>query len=227
MLQIQGMYLVGGLRFHKSISSFLIAVEQALAGGVKLFQLRVKEALDDKDYLKLARMVRELTLKYNTNFILNDRADLALLCDADGVHLGPDDMDLADARKILGKDKIIGLSSHNFEEAQMALNESPDYLSVGPIYETDCKKTPDAIVGTQLFEKVLKITNVPLVAIGGITTENLSEIVQSGAKCFGVIRGVMQSNNIQFAVQEYIQVYLRLKNNFYHEDNQLYEHSRI
>ena len=128
---------------------------------------------------------------------------MAVLCEADGLHLGPSDMSVADARKIVG-DLMIGKSSHSLEQAEEALQESISYLSVGPVYETDCKKKPDKVVGTTLLETVLKVAEVPIVAIGGITLENLSTVLKTGVGCCGMIRGIMQSENIHSAARQFV-----------------------
>lgn len=200
---IKGIYLVAGLRFHPGIPQFLAAIEQAFQGGVRLFQLRVKDELPDSEHLNLAKKVRELTQRYNVAFFINDRPDIAKLCKADGLHLGPDDMPAAEARKIVG-DMFIGKSSHSFQQAESALSEPISYLSVGPVYETDCKKNPDAIVGTALLKKVLNISKVPVVAIGGITLDNLDPVLQSGAGCCGLIRGIMNSPDIKKSAEKYV-----------------------
>ncbi len=203
---IQGIYLVAGLRFHPDIPDFLNAVEQSFLGGIRLFQLRLKNELSDKDHLDLARSVRKLTRQYNVTFFINDRPDIARLCEADGLHLGPDDMSVEDARKIAGN-MIIGKSSHSFDQAKSALKEDISYLSVGPIFETDCKKKPDAVVGTQLLETVLDIAGIPIVAIGGITPQNIAEVRKTGVPCCGLIRGIMQSGDIETAAREYLNAF--------------------
>lgn len=203
---IQGVYLVGGLRFHADVSSFLSTIESAFIGGIRLFQLRVKDELSDEDHLDLARHVRKLTAKYGVTFIINDRPDIARLCEADGIHLGPGDMSVADARKIV-HDIIVGKSSHNYNEAVEALKEDIDYLSVGPIYETDCKKSPDATVGINLLEKVMPMTTLPVVAIGGITLDRLENVKKTGVGCFGLIRGIMNTSNIQQSATEMVHAF--------------------
>ncbi|MFC1566948.1 thiamine phosphate synthase [bacterium] len=204
-MKIEGVYLVAGLRYHKTFDEFLQAVEAALKAGVKIFQLRVKNDLEDKDHIYLARRTRELTAKYESLFIVDDRPDIALLSDADGIHLGPNDMYLHDARKILGNDKIIGMSSHTEEQVKEAINCGISYLSVGPVYETDCKKNPDPVVGTKLLQYAIDHTRIPIVAIGGIGLECIKDVMQIGVKSIGVIRGIMQTENIYEASKNYIE----------------------
>ncbi len=203
---IQGVYLVGGLRFHRNFSSFLNAIEQAFIGGIRLFQLRVKDELSDREHLDLARKVRSLTRQYNVTFLINDRFDIAVLSDADGVHLGPDDLPATEVRKIVG-DKIIGRSSHSLEQAKTAIQEPISYLSVGPVYGTDCKKVPDKKVGNELVSEVLKMTTLPIVASGGITTENIGPVRQTGVNCVGVIRDVMGAPDLCQASKSFIDAF--------------------
>ncbi len=203
---IKGIYLVAGMRFHPDIPEFLKAIEQSFTGGIRLFQLRVKDELSDKDHLELALQVRKLTRQYGVTFFINDRPDIAKLCHADGLHLGPDDMSPSDARKITG-DIIIGKSSHSLDQAQSALKEEISYLSVGPVFETDCKKTPDAVVGTDLLKTLLDLTKTPVVAIGGITPDNISDVKKTGVGCCGLIRGIMQSSNIENAACSYVSAF--------------------
>jgi len=206
---IQGVYLVAGLRFHPDISPFLTAIEASFIGGVRLFQLRIKDELPDDEHLHLAKRVRKLTTQYGVTFIINDRPDIAKLCDADGLHLGPGDLLVDDARKIVG-DMIIGKSSHNYTEALESIQEDINYLSVGPIYETDCKKTPDALVGIDLLEKIISKTQIPIVAIGGITLNNLHEVKKSGVGCFGLIRGIMNTSDIRLSAVEMINTFQKI-----------------
>ncbi|MBF0286647.1 MAG: thiamine phosphate synthase [SAR324 cluster bacterium] len=210
-MSIEGVYLVAGLRFHRSIPSFIEAVEQAFLGGVRLFQLRVKDDLSDKEHLELSLRVRELAYKYHVTYILNDRPDLAMQSHADGVHLGPDDMSVQEARSIIG-DKIIGKSSHSYAQAQKALEEKISYLSVGPVFETDCKEVPDHVVGIDLLTQILlQAQGLPIVAIGGIELNNLYQIAQTGVGCFGLIRGIMQAENIHEEAEKYVHEFGRLQ----------------
>ncbi|MFH1715673.1 MAG: thiamine phosphate synthase [Elusimicrobiota bacterium] len=204
---IRGVYLVSGLRFHKTFDEYLNAVEAALKAGIKIFQLRVKDELKDKDHIFLAHRVRELTKKYNALFIINDRPDIALLCGADGLHLGPKDMSVHDARQILDKEKIIGLSCHSEEDVMNALNHDITYLSVGPVFKTDSKKSPDKIVGLDLINYALENTHLPVVAIGGIGLKEIPNVLSTGVKSVGVIRAVMEQKNIYNAVKEYISIF--------------------
>ncbi|MGK0289599.1 MAG: thiamine-phosphate pyrophosphorylase [bacterium] len=202
-MSVKGVYLVGGLRFHQTFEAFLEGLEAALQGGIRIFQLRVKNELNDRDQLELSRRVRILTKKYNCLYFVNDRPDLAYLSEADGLHLGPADITAKEARKIVGT-MIIGKSSHSFEEAMKESQDDIDYLSVGPVYETDCKEVSDQIVGIELVKKVQAKVQVPIVAIGGITLENLPTVLSTGISCFGVIRGIMGASDIQASANDYV-----------------------
>lgn len=205
MHKIQGVYLVAGLRFHPTAESYLKAAEAAFQGGVKIFQLRAKDELSDSDHLKLSKQVRELTRQYQVTYFVNDNPEIAKLSDADGVHLGPDDMPVAEARKIVGPNCLIGRSSHSYEEAIVGLDSGADYLAVGPIHQTDCKAVPNKVVGLELLERVLKKAKIPVVAIGGINHDNLASVAQTGVPCFGLIRGIMAAQDIEAEARQYVQ----------------------
>ncbi len=161
-------------------------VTRLLAGGARLIQLRDKEA-GARDLLDAARACLRLTRAAGATLLINDRVDVALAADADGVHLGQDDVTVEDARQLLGPDKIIGLSTHNLEQFQRALATSADYLAVGPVYQTTTKENPDPVVGLDLVRQARALTSLPLVAIGGITPERAPEVIAAGADCVAVI----------------------------------------
>src|SRR5690606_39198901 len=129
----------------------------------------------------MARALRELTAKYKVPFIVNDHLDLALAVDADGVHLGQDDLPLKEARKILGPDKIIGISTHALDEALAAERDGADYIGVGPVFETKSKVDVVDPVGLSYVEEVSRHISIPFVAIGGIKLHNLNSVLATGA----------------------------------------------
>ena len=145
-----------------------------LENGADMIQLRAK-GIEDKELLAIAKTVRRLTAKYRKLFIMNDRADVAYLSNADGVHLGKEDINIKEARKILGADKIIGATSHNLKEALQAQKEGADYISVGPFYQTPTKPslTPG---GFNYLKDVVKHIRIPYFLIGGINTGNIREL---------------------------------------------------
>lgn len=174
--------------------------EKCVKNNIKMMQLREKN-LSDRELLKVARDLRAVTRGTHTNLIINDRPDIAKLCEADFLHLGQDDISLEEARKIVGNMKI-GLSSHSLEQAREALRKKPDYIGFGPVYPTNAKANPDPPVGTMLLKEVLEFAGVPVVAIGGIFPENLNEVLKTGAQNIAMVRHFMQSRDFDFRVQE-------------------------
>ena len=161
-------------------------VGQLLAGGARLIQLRDKEA-SAKDLFEAAQACLKLTRSAGATLIINDRVDIAIAADADGVHLGQDDLTVAEARALLGPNKIIGISTHSLAQVEAALVTSANYIAVGPIFTTTTKANPDPVVGLALLREARKLTSLPLVAIGGITLETTANVVAAGANSVAVI----------------------------------------
>jgi thiamine-phosphate pyrophosphorylase len=157
-----------------------------LAGGARLIQLRDKEA-SAKEMMEAARACLERTRAVGARLIINDRVDVAMVTEADGVHLGQEDLTVAEARALLGPKKIIGLSTHSLAQVEAALTTSVNYIAVGPIFTTTTKTNPDPVVGLELLRQARKLTSLPLVAIGGITLETAPEVLQAGADSIAVI----------------------------------------
>ncbi|MDD3738700.1 MAG: thiamine phosphate synthase [Lentimicrobiaceae bacterium] len=167
--------------------------EKCVEAGIKMLQLREKH-LSDRELVQIGRDIRSITKGSETSFVINDRPDIAVLCDADYLHLGQDDITIEDARKIVGNMKI-GLSTHSIEQARDALTKNPDYIGFGPIYPTNAKAKPDKPVGTELLKEVLSFAAVPVVAIGGIFPENINEVIDAGAKNIAMVRYFMQTSD--------------------------------
>ncbi len=161
-------------------------VELLLAAGVRFIQLRDKEA-SSKELLDQARACLELTRAADAKLIINDRVDVALTANADGVHLGQGDLNVAEAREILGDDAIIGVSTHSLEQFKAAQQTSANYLAVGPVYATTTKENPDPVVSLELVKAAKALADRPLVAIGGITVERTKEVIAAGADSIAVI----------------------------------------
>jgi len=157
-----------------------------LAGGARLIQLRDKEA-SARELLDQARACVKLTREAGAKLIINDRVDVALTVGADGVHLGQDDLSVEDAREILGEDKIIGVSTHSMDQFRAALETSASYIAIGPVYPTKTKENPAPVVGVELVREARRLTDRPLVAIGGITAERAPEVIAAGADSVAVI----------------------------------------
>lgn len=162
-------------------------VVQALLGaGIKILQYREKHLPMGK-MLEECRMLRAMTLEANACLIIDDHVDLALLCKADGVHIGQDDLPLADVRSLCGKDMIIGVSTHSPEQAVQAMNRGADYIGVGPIYATKTKENVVAPVGLSYLRWVAENIYIPFVAIGGIKEHNVAEVCANGARCAALV----------------------------------------
>jgi thiamine-phosphate diphosphorylase len=165
-----------------------------LEGGVRLLQLRVK-LMPAADFLQLARVTRRVTRSYDCRLIINDRVDIALACAADGVHLGQEDLPLHAARKLMG-DKIIGVSTHEVEQAREAETGGADYIGFGPMFGTTTKATGYPARGLEMLHEVRKAVAIPIVAIGGITEGNVKEVWQAGADSAAIISDILGTDDI-------------------------------
>lgn len=174
--------------------------EKCVLHGIKMLQLREKH-LSDKELIKIGKEIRSITKGTVTNFVVNDRPDIAVICDADYLHLGQDDISIENARKVVGNMKI-GLSTHSIEQAIEALKYNPDYIGFGPIYPTNAKAIPDKPVGTEQLKQVLGFSNVPVVAIGGIFPENINQVIEAGAKNIVMVRHFMQTDEFDKRVRD-------------------------
>ncbi|MGH9850187.1 MAG: thiamine phosphate synthase [Blastocatellia bacterium] len=161
-------------------------VRMMLAGGARLIQLRDKDA-SARELLDQARACVKLTREAGAKLIINDRVDVALTVGADGVHLGQEDVSVEDAREILGEDKIIGISTHSIDQFRAALETPASYIAIGPVYPTKTKENPAQVVGLELVREAKRLTDRPLVAIGGITAERAPEVMAAGADSVAVI----------------------------------------
>ena len=171
--------------------SHLEQTKRLIAGGAKIIQLREKKA-SSAEFYETAQEVMLFARQQNVKIIINDRVDIALAVGADGVHLGQNDLPPDEARKILGENAIIGFSTHNIEQALEAVKLPINYLAIGPIFATNTKENPDAIVGIEGLSKVREaIRDFPLVAIGGINFENAPNILANGADSIAVISAIL------------------------------------
>ncbi|SHI81872.1 hydroxymethylpyrimidine kinase / phosphomethylpyrimidine kinase / thiamine-phosphate diphosphorylase [Malonomonas rubra DSM 5091] len=186
-------------------------VEAALKGGAAIVQYRAKEVRPD-DRHKMAQKLRDLCTEYGAKLIINDLPELARDINADGVHLGQDDMPAVQARQILGGGKIIGISTHSVEEALKAEAQGADYIAIGSIFPTGTKDDT-TLVGLDMLRNVRKAVRVPLVAIGGITPEGAFEALEAGADSVAVISGVMADSDPARAAKEYSLLFNRGKDN--------------
>lgn len=177
-------------------------VEEALKGGITLFQFREKGegALEGLEKLELAIQIKELCKKYNVPFIVND--DIAMEIDADGVHVGQDDIGVDEIRKLM-PDKIIGLSIRNEEEFQQSKVEYVDYVGVGPVFDTQSKDDAGGAIGYEGLELMRKLLpQMPLVAIGGIQTKHIKDIIKTNVDGVSIISAISYAKNIEKTVRE-------------------------
>ena len=188
-----GVYAITDSKSGKN-KEFLEYCEDLLKGGAKIIQYREKKR-DLKLLLEEAKALRELTLKYNATFIVNDYLDIALLSEADGIHIGQDDLPIKDVRKILGENKIIGISTHNPQEAQQAIIDGADYIGVGPIFYTETKEDVCAPVTLEYLDFVNKNIKLPYVAIGGIKENNIDQVLAMGAKSICLVSELVGADN--------------------------------
>lgn len=177
-------------------------LREAAAQGIRLFQYRDKTATMKEAYL-CARALRQAAGETGSWLIVNDRCDLAMAVDADGVHLGQDDLPLAYARRLLGPDKIIGLSTHNVAQVSEALRGQPDYLGFGPIFSTSTKTDHDPVVGLEGLRAVRTLTGLPIFAIGGITAESSGHVMAAGADGLAVISAVLKASDLTGAIRSF------------------------
>ena len=174
---------------------------EAIAGGATAIQLREKE-MENGDLYNLASSIREITKKRKALFLVDDRVDIAQACDADGVHLGEKDLPIKIARKLLGRDKIIGATVRNLSQALRAQREGADYLSLGPIFSTKTKEGLPPPRGLKAITRIKKKIKIPLIAIGGINRENVASIIRAGADGIAVVGAVVGQENVRKATQE-------------------------
>ena len=175
-------------------------IDAMLAGGVSVLQLRMKDRPAD-EFLRLALTARERTTRAGCLFIVNDRVDIALAARADGVHLGQDDLPLEAARPLVGE-MLIGISTHSLEQAEAAERGGADYIGFGPMFPTRTKETGYGSRGLAMLESVRRRVGIPIVAIGGITAENVARTWNSGADAAAMISYLTQSDDVTARVKE-------------------------
>lgn len=178
-------------------------LEQSAKAGARIFQYRNKAASMKEAYAE-ALQLRRVASDLGVLLIVNDRCDLALAVEADGVHLGQDDLPYAEARALLGRDKIIGISTHNAEQVKQANEMKPDYIGYGPIFKPGSKQDHDPIVGLEGLRHIRQLTPLPIFAIGGIHPEQTRAVMQAGANGISVISAVLKAPDVKQAVERLI-----------------------
>ena len=175
-------------------------VKESLDGGVTFVQLREKTLEDDK-FLEEAKELKQLCKEYNVPFVINDNVDIAIAMDADGVHVGQSDMEAGNVREKLGPDKIIGVSAQTVEQAVLAEQRGADYLGVGAVFPTGSKD--DAVeVSHETLKAICEAVSIPVIAIGGISVNNVSELAGSGIVGIAVISAIYAAKDIKKAAED-------------------------
>jgi len=185
--------------------NLIYIIREAVDAGVTLVQLRGKN-LNIRAFLDLAVQTSELLKSRNIPLIINDRLDIALACEADGVHLGQEDLPLPIARKIIGKERLIGISVNTVTEAEESESEGANYIGVGPIFYTPSKKDLRSILGFEGLKTIRNKVKIPILAIGGIKAENARGVIASGANGIAVISSIMDAKDITKATRTLLEV---------------------
>ena len=201
--RLTGLYVIIDTEFLRGRSHIKVAAE-AIRGGAKVIQLRDKTD-SIRDFFTVAGELRKLCKEHNVLFIVNDSLEVALAVDADGLHVGQDDVPAATARRLLPIDKILGSSVRTVEEAKAAQAEGADYLGVGAMYATATKATAE-VVGPGRIKEIKQEVNLPMVAIGGINKKNLSDVLNAGADAAAVISAIMGAADVEKATRQLIEI---------------------
>jgi thiamine-phosphate pyrophosphorylase len=177
--------------------------QRLAAAGVRLLQYRNKRA-SARELFESSTKLASLLAPLKVSVVVNDRADVAALAGADGVHVGQEDLEAEKARQVVGPEKLVGVSTHNLEQFQRAAASSADYIAVGPIFATGTKSNPDPVVGTEFIRKIRPLTDKRIVAIGGITLERAPGIIESGADSVAVISDILGAPEPGMRARQYI-----------------------
>ena len=195
------LYLVTN-RYQDSLESFLEKVETACRSGVTIIQLREKN-LTTNQYYQLAKQVKEITDAYQVPLIIDDRLDICLAVDAAGLHIGDDELPVSVARKVLGPEKILGVTAKTVKRALEAETSGADYLGTGAIFPTTTKENaPITLIST--LKTICQTVAIPVVAIGGLTSENIDQLAETGIAGVAVVRDLMQAEDIEAKTQAFL-----------------------
>jgi thiamine-phosphate pyrophosphorylase len=172
--------------------------------GVRLLQYRNKTA-PAGELLNTSRSLASLLIPLGVSFIVNDRPDVAVLAGATGIHVGQDDLEVEQARRLVGKELVLGVSTHNTEQFRKAADTSADYVAVGPVFATSSKANPDPVIGTEFIRQVRDLSDKPIVAIGGITLDNAASVIRAGANCVAVLSDVLRAPDRGQRAKQYLE----------------------
>ena len=199
-----GLYCITGEAFSKGRTNVQV-VREMIGAGVKIIQYREKEKAAWDKYRE-CREIRKMTEEAGVTFIVNDDVDIALMVEADGVHIGQDDLPIEEVRKLVGGDMIIGLSTHKPEHARDALAKGADYIGVGPIFRTFTKRDVCEPVGLGYLDYVVANCALPFVAIGGIKEQNIGEVAAHGARLICAVTEILEADDIQGKIRALIKI---------------------
>ena len=202
-LQDYRLYLVTDPRFNKGYP-VLEQVKLALQGGVKIIQIREKE-LPLPDYIRLASEALRLTRAHGAFLIINDSVEVITVIDADGLHLGQEDMPVKEARKIVGRDAVIGVSVKTVEEAIQAEKDGADYLAVNGVFPTGTKEDLGYLPGLEGVTKIRQGTNLPVIGIGGINLQNCRSVIEAGGHGIAVVTAITMSDDIPLTCRSFLE----------------------
>lgn len=195
------LYLITN-RYQDPLETFLKKVEQACQSGVTMIQLREKQ-LTTNQYYELAKMVKQITDTYQVPLIIDDRLDVCLAVDAAGLHIGDDELPVSVARQVLGTEKILGVTAKTVKRALEAEESGADYLGTGAIFPTTTKENaPITLIST--LKDICQAVGIPVVAIGGLTCENIHQLSGTGIAGIAVVRDLMQARDIEARTQEFL-----------------------
>ena len=195
------LYLVTN-RYQDSLENFLEKVETACRSGVTIIQLREKN-LTTNQYYQLAKQVKEITDAYQVPLIIDDRLDICLAVDAAGLHIGDDELPVSVARQVLGPEKILGVTAKTVKRALEAETSGADYLGTGAIFPTTTKENaPITLIST--LKTICQMVAIPVVAIGGLTSENIDQLAETGIAGVAVVRDLMQAEDIEAKTQAFL-----------------------
>ena len=183
------------------------AVEQAILGGCSLIQLREKQS-SSREFFEMAKRIKAITDRYRVPLIINDRIDIALAVDEAGVHLGQEDIPAKEARRIMGEEKVIGVSARTVELARKAVEDGADYLGVGAMFATNTKGNAK-VIGKEKLKEIRAAVSIPIVAIGGINHSNAAQLVDTGINGLAVVSSVIGASDIQAAARKMRTIFIK------------------
>ncbi len=197
------LYLITNRQSFSTTAEFVKSVGEALDAGVKAVQLREKD-LPTRELLDMSYEFRELTARFGAKLFINDRLDIALSVDADGIHLGQSGIPVREIRRVAGNGLMIGCSAHSVKEAMEAEKDGADFITFGPLFPTPSKLKYGGPVGLDSLRKVKNKVGLPIFGIGGIKSENIEDVINSGASGVALISGILSASDKASAAREYL-----------------------